>query len=99
MFRHPAWDVCSHSSVPSAAEIVGTNSTGCWNCSDVSPSSLTGCKIELPNVSCLSEEVLLVLVEPLLVGVEAVDRALPLRRRRPPLELELAAENNMDNYI
>ena len=31
------------------------------------------------------------LVEPLLVGVEAVDGALALRRRRPPLELELAA--------
>ena len=52
---------------------------------------LSRCKIQLPNVCCLSEEVLLVLVEPLLVGVEAVDRALPLRRRSPPLELELAA--------
>ena len=45
---------------------------------------------------CLAEEVLLLLVEPLLVGVEAVHGALALRRRSPPLELELATVHKVE---
>ena len=39
MFHHPAWAVDSCSSGTSAAETVGTKSAGCFNRSEVSPSS------------------------------------------------------------